>query len=61
MWHHNHQISVIEYLWDEVETAIRQPDPQIPNLTQLDSDINQAWRQIPRIIFQYLVDESPHY
>uniref|UniRef100_A0A8C5M1K7 Transposase n=1 Tax=Leptobrachium leishanense TaxID=445787 RepID=A0A8C5M1K7_9ANUR len=52
-------LNPIDYLWEEVERAIRQLVPQPSNLTELDSAIHQAWCKIPRITFQHLVKSMP--
>jgi len=52
-------LNPIEHLWDEVERRIRARKPAPSNLRQLNTYVQEAWKEIPAEIYCNLIESMP--
>ena len=53
------ELNPFEYLWDEMEQAIRSRDPLPAKLTPLWETFESTWAKIPAECFRHLVESMP--
>ncbi|GFT37317.1 transposable element Tc1 transposase [Trichonephila clavipes] len=54
-------LNPIEHLWDELEQGLRSQPNRPSSLQALSSAVMDAWKAIPMVTYQKLVESLPKY